>query len=81
MTPNVPSTEVGSMSAVIKVERRLRNRITSYNVCYTKLLRRCAYPIKVKLATECKSLTHYTKGRITSYNVCYTKLLRRLMMF
>ena len=23
---------------------------------------RCAFPIKVKLATECKSLTHYTKG-------------------
>ena len=23
---------------------------------------RCAFPKKVKLATECKSLTHYTKG-------------------
>ena len=23
---------------------------------------RCAYPMTVKLASECKSLTHYTKG-------------------
>ena len=39
-------------------------RITSYNVCYTKLLRR---PPR-----------RFRCSRITSYNVCYTKLLRTL---
>ena len=47
-------------------------RITSYNVCYTKLLRRsnCRKP--------CNSSGHkpHEFCRITSYNVCYTKLLR-----
>ena len=41
-------------------------RITSYNVCYTKLLR---------LGTAFAALLAGL-ARITSYNVCYTKLLR-----
>ena len=52
------------------------SRITSYNVCYTKLLR--LYPsffllffIKFLKSSMAKT------PRITSYNVCYTKLLRR----
>ena len=40
-------------------------RITSYNVCYTKLLRDCSTFHELVV-----------KSRITSYNVCYTKLLR-----
>ena len=43
-------------------------RITSYNVCYTKLLRVMGRTTFFVL----KSAQH----RITSYNVCYTKLLR-----
>ena len=43
-------------------------RITSYNVCYTKLLRS---------VLEINSGNYFSgKHRITSYNVCYTKLLR-----
>ena len=47
------------------------SRITSYNVCYTKLLRPRRQP----------DAGHHDpaggdRGRITSYNVCYTKLLR-----
>ena len=41
-------------------------RITSYNVCYTKLLR---------VNFPGKDGSGYG-ARITSYNVCYTKLLR-----
>ena len=60
-------------------------RITSYNVCYTKLLREAGKflsagildgtesPGKVAAGALGKSLK---KARITSYNVCYTKLLR-----
>ena len=44
-----------------------QTRITSYNVCYTKLLRK---PKGLDL------LFPQAKNRITSYNVCYTKLLR-----
>ena len=44
-------------------------RITSYNVCYTKLLRAATVlPIRYKRFVGFH--------RITSYNVCYTKLLR-----
>ena len=51
-------------------------RITSYNVCYTKLLR---YLEKGKFDSTSLSTSRYVAisgGRITSYNVCYTKLLR-----
>ena len=48
------------------------NRITSYNVCYTKLLR--------VVVNFLSNAIRYTpeQDRITSYNVCYTKLLRRM---
>ena len=61
-------------------------RITSYNVCYTKLLRRA--PLAIILifltalaATSALSIRSSIPSprrqiRITSYNVCYTKLLR-----
>ena len=45
-------------------------RITSYNVCYTKLLR--SRPL------ICLEL-YLLISRITSYNVCYTKLLRTMI--
>ena len=67
---------------------RFTPRITSYNVCYTKLLR-CnlldAFIEAGKLPTATDSallagrIFHTLLGyahRITSYNVCYTKLLR-----
>ena len=44
-------------------------RITSYNVCYTKLLRN-------NLAFAAAQSSDKYSFRITSYNVCYTKLLR-----
>ena len=61
-------------------------RITSYNVCYTKLLRerllrysqtdllRSYSALVEKHFRELHKVTDY--ARITSYNVCYTKLLR-----
>ena len=51
----------------------LDNRITSYNVCYTKLLRSSGTPY-----TWANLVQVQLKNRITSYNVCYTKLLRVL---
>ena len=49
-------------------------RITSYNVCYTKLLR---YRITQSTGNVLYHKSIYPdKARITSYNVCYTKLLR-----
>ena len=58
-------------------------RITSYNVCYTKLLRSvlAAKAIRsVALGIVVTALIQTAIGgtglRITSYNVCYTKLLR-----
>ena len=47
-------------------------RITSYNVCYTKLLR------FILLLVSCGAMAQsfMMNPRITSYNVCYTKLLR-----
>ena len=68
-------------------------RITSYNVCYTKLLRTdvdnaviavnaaiTAYEGKIVEAIAPEALVgHWTfDDRITSYNVCYTKLLRSM---
>ena len=63
-----------------------KSRITSYNVCYTKLLReepgvsRCAYkmnkePEIIEVPAGKFECLNYV-ARITSYNVCYTKLLR-----
>ena len=55
-------------------------RITSYNVCYTKLLRG-QYLDQLKLIADHFGLPIITgstaNARITSYNVCYTKLLRK----
>ena len=48
------------------------DRITSYNVCYTKLLRTPRMQLSFAVY-PCAN-----KPRITSYNVCYTKLLRLL---
>ena len=57
------------------------SRITSYNVCYTKLLR--IYDISLqffKFGILFQINVNYvyksSVTRITSYNVCYTKLLR-----
>ena len=61
-------------------EWMVEHRITSYNVCYTKLLRimlkaegggggRGIYEVYSEEEFE-------SAFRITSYNVCYTKLLR-----
>ena len=54
----------------------LRNwsRITSYNVCYTKLLR--VTESEKKVAGYKTNNILFGIDRITSYNVCYTKLLR-----
>ena len=67
---------IGCLTVLIKADVR----ITSYNVCYTKLLRsRERVCLKVQYTTT--QYAHYKAyekegGRITSYNVCYTKLLR-----
>ena len=68
-------------------------RITSYNVCYTKLLRiskskKQITSIQNRLQKILKPILFLSKsyfcrlinpGRITSYNVCYTKLLRAIV--
>ena len=65
----------------------LLDRITSYNVCYTKLLRAGPnWPVKTGCLRTGRVRhrwrrfawqTHSRRSaRITSYNVCYTKLLR-----
>ena len=64
----------------------MRSRITSYNVCYTKLLRTGGTPLwsEAQTVSVTKGIYNVTLGlnpfppdlRITSYNVCYTKLLR-----
>ena len=61
-------------------------RITSYNVCYTKLLRDglCCSSGVIGIDFEYRYITEVPffndllqhGFRITSYNVCYTKLLR-----
>ena len=48
------------------------HRITSYNVCYTKLLR----AINGNKQENEGGDQQHQHPRITSYNVCYTKLLR-----
>ena len=54
-----------------------RSRITSYNVCYTKLLRPVATSRSPpRRAPPSTSPPPASTPRITSYNVCYTKLLR-----
>ena len=65
-----------------------RARITSYNVCYTKLLRIfTSYEqsnrgkagkqlLHLPIIGQCSILYNLSGIRITSYNVCYTKLLR-----
>ena len=50
-----------------RVMTELTRRITSYNVCYTKLLR-------MHMQGQPRTMQ---QSRITSYNVCYTKLLRQ----
>ena len=62
--PNLPLRTTSSMSS--------SGRITSYNVCYTKLLRADLH--RGSHRTHARVLR--CRGRITSYNVCYTKLLR-----
>ena len=52
------------------------NRITSYNVCYTKLLRVRRFGLKGRYRSSRRCLV----SRITSYNVCYTKLLREALL-
>ena len=52
-------------------------RITSYNVCYTKLLR---VGVETGLGNALDYLNKGASFRITSYNVCYTKLLRLSFM-
>ena len=58
-------------------------RITSYNVCYTKLLRfKDVAGSEGNTGKGHEAHRHQAggdEGRITSYNVCYTKLLRRKM--
>ena len=55
-------------------------RITSYNVCYTKLLRNGLFRHKdiqaLRDFDEEDPTETEASNRITSYNVCYTKLLR-----
>ena len=70
------STDAGSNSAdgsTSNDETTPASRITSYNVCYTKLLRN-------SFCTSGSQLIRLSlrplSARITSYNVCYTKLLR-----
>ena len=69
------------------VDDAQERRITSYNVCYTKLLR---VGIRFAALLDGRQLGHAgqevlsltvvpaltQERRITSYNVCYTKLLR-----
>ena len=68
------------------------SRITSYNVCYTKLLRGenpeendLWFKYKIPETGGGLSSTPFDLvkfgNRITSYNVCYTKLLRLTRLF
>ena len=51
-------------------------RITSYNVCYTKLLRKAELHYPPETEQQAGERENRDQARITSYNVCYTKLLR-----
>ena len=69
--------------ALCPFEGSWQSRITSYNVCYTKLLRLKVFDFLSKQITQ--QIIGQPAGtnaeqlsRITSYNVCYTKLLRLL---
>ena len=64
---------------------RFKSRITSYNVCYTKLLRCQAAPLAKTPAIDSPQLPHFPFVRfcdmmenpilvITSYSIHYTKL-------
>ena len=71
------------MSPLAKaVASELPARITSYNVCYTKLLRDYCdlTDDEIELIAEHEGIPDVAAAqmacRITSYNVCYTKLLR-----
>ena len=77
------------ISGFEKVAMIVRPRITSYNVCYTKLLRGSMVVPATSETIERSSPTSALRrellpvltrpiSRITSYNVCYTKLLRFL---
>ena len=66
--------------------KRRMFRITSYNVCYTKLLRENFQFISENTINLFLTQDDLKNGlgwvmdpnsRITSYNVCYTKLLRK----
>ena len=80
---HITISTIGIVSAIEKLAEEKMHRITSYNVCYTKLLRvlansqESAYKIS---KSGYKSVTlegeFFEANRITSYNVCYTKLLR-----
>ena len=50
------------------------DRITSYNVCYTKLLRSCTAPRPRGWPKRQLRPPDYHKGVITSYSIHYTKL-------
>ena len=64
----------------IEIKSGLKDRITSYNVCYTKLLRLASSAERLeeikRLVGMAGSFGVPMEFRITSYNVCYTKLLR-----
>ena len=78
----------GSLDKTVKVWNAKTGelRITSYNVCYTKLLRiAVGFDLYHGSAVGRMAflMQFYWKWlpacRITSYNVCYTKLLRQLI--
>ena len=85
-----PSDEVWYRRLGAEVWHELRKlvivRITSYNVCYTKLLRTSSASndhanrpaaISLRIRASPRSMAvRSLRLRITSYNVCYTKLLR-----
>ena len=68
-----------------RIPPHMESRITSYNVCYTKLLRKGG-DIKAGDVIVLRYLgpkggpgmQYAQASRITSYNVCYTKLLRAI---
>ena len=65
----------GSISDFGDIGGFASNRITSYNVCYTKLLRFVISSVDLPQSFLVNPF-RTRSVRITSYNVCYTKLLR-----